>query len=377
MDQVANHTGPDHPWVTDPPTPTWWNGTEAAHLDNHWQIWTLMDPHATPESQRETLDGWFVNVLPDLNQEDPEVARYLVQNTLWWIGVSGVDGVREDTLPYVPRAFWKEWRAALRKEYPGLRVVGEVSDGDPAVVAFFQGGVPRGGIDTGVESLFDYPLYYPLRRAFAEGRPLREVAAALGHDWLYPRPDLLVTFLGLHDTRRFMSESGATVQGLKLALTFLTTARGIPLLYYGDEIGMKGGDDPDNRRDFPGGFPGDARSAFVPEGRTPDEENVRSHAKKLLQIREELEPLRKGSMRELLVSDQAWVFLRSYKGEAVVVALNNGSNPVALDVPAGGTGLPPGTPLEDRLGGAPVTVGPSLRLELPARGACILAPRRR
>jgi glycosidase len=378
LDQVANHTGPDHPWAKDPPTPTWWNGSEARHLVNHWQIWTLADPHATPEIQRETLEGWFVDVLPDLNQNDPEVARYLIQNTLWWIGVSGLDGIREDTLPYVPRAFWKEWRAALKREYPEVSVVGEVTDGDPALVSFFQGGLARfDGIDSGIESLFDYPLYYPLRKAFGEGRPLRDLMVMLGHDGLYVNPDHLVTFAGLHDTPRFMNEHGATTEGLELAETFLMTTRGIPMVYYGDEIGMKGGEDPDNRRDFPGGFPGDQRNAFLQEGRTPDEQKIFDHVRKLLHLRAELLPLRRGLLRELAVSDQVSVFARTLKGQTVLVALNNDTKPGVVEFPSRDAELAPGTVLEDRLGVLhPVTVAAEVRLELPARSGAILVPKR-
>ena len=140
QDQVANHSGPYHPWVTDPPTPTWFNGTAAKHLANTWQTWTLQDPHATPQAQRDTLDGWFIDILPDLNQDDDEVARYIIQNSLWWVGVLGLDGIRQDTWPYVPRAFWHRWMDALKREYPQLTAVGELYDGDPALVSFFAGG---------------------------------------------------------------------------------------------------------------------------------------------------------------------------------------------------------------------------------------------
>ena len=120
QDQVANHSGPYHPWVADSPTPTWYYGTQEKHLANTWQTWTLQDPHSTPEMQKATLEGWFIDILPDLNQDDPEVARYIIQNTLWWVGVTGLDGIRQDTLPYVHRRFWRDWMAAIKKEYPDL-----------------------------------------------------------------------------------------------------------------------------------------------------------------------------------------------------------------------------------------------------------------
>src|SRR5204862_5007025 len=181
----------------------------------------------------------------------------------------------QDTLPYVPRRFWRDWMAAIKKEYPNLRVVGEMFDGDPALVSFFQGGRAQfDGIDSGVDALFDFPQFFPMRRAFAQGQPIKELAVMLGHDSLYPNPDNLVTFLGLHDVQRFMNEPGATIDGLKLAFTYLMTSRGIPMIYYGDEIAMPGGNDPDNRRDFPGGWREDTRNAFTAPGRTPAEQDV-------------------------------------------------------------------------------------------------------
>jgi neopullulanase len=378
QDQVANHTGPYHYWLQDPPTPTWFNGTEARHLANTWQVWTLADPHATDEVRRATLDGWFVDVLPDLNQSDEEVARYIIQNTLWWVGVSGFDGIREDTLPYVPRRFWRDWTAAIKREYPSLRVVGELFDGDPSLVAFFQGGRERfDGIDSGVDTLFDFPTYFALRRAFAQGQALREVAQVLGRDHLYVDPSQLVTFLGLHDVPRFLHEPGATREGLKLAFTFLLTARGIPLVYYGDEIAMPGGGDPDNRRDFPGGWAGDPRNAFEPGGRTPEEQDVFAHVQRLARLRAELAPLRRGATRNLLVDEQQWAFARVEGAVAVVVALNNAATPAALDFGVAELGLADGAELEDRLGASRVRVsGGRVRLALGARGGAVLTVRR-
>lgn len=375
QDQVANHVGPEHPWAADPPTPTWFNGTPERHLENRWQIWTLMDPHATPEVRQATLDGWFVNVLPDLNQDDPEVARYLIQNSLWWVGVLGLDGIRQDTLPYVPRRFWRDWMAALKREHPGLRVVGEMWDGDPSLVSFFQGGHARwDGIDSGIDALFDFPLYYPMRRAFAEGKSLREVAVALAHDHLYEDPASLVTFLGLHDVKRFMSEPGATLDGLKLAFSFQMTARGIPLVYYGDEIAMAGGDDPDNRRDFPGGWPDDPRSAFEASGRTPEQQSVFEHLRRLLKLRAELPALRRGALLNLMVAEQTWAFARVAEASSVVAVFNNGPSEATIECAAGPARLAEGAVLEDRLGAsAPVRVESGrLRVTLPPRSAGLL-----
>src|SRR5678816_772927 len=168
QDQVMNHTGPYHPWVDDPPTDTWFNGTRAKHLNNVFQTWSLHDPRAVESLKRETMEGWFLDFLPDLNQHDPEVARYLIQNTLWWIGTTGLDGIRMDTWQYVPNSFWRDWTSAVKREFPNFKVVGEVKDGDVVHTSFFQGGRVRfDGYDSGLDSLLDFPLFYPIRHAFA------------------------------------------------------------------------------------------------------------------------------------------------------------------------------------------------------------------
>jgi glycosidase len=377
QDQVANHSGPYHPWVTDPPTPTWYYGTQEKHLANTWQTWTLQDPHATPEAQKATLEGWFIDILPDLNQDDAEVARYTIQNTLWWVGVSGLDGIRQDTLPYVHRRFWRDWTAAIKKEYPDLRVVGELFDADPVLVSFYEGGRAQfDGIDSGIDTLFDFPAHFKIRDAFAKGGPLRDLAAMLARDHLYRDPSSLVTFLGLHDVPRFMNEPGATIAGLKSAFTFLATARGTPLVYYGDEIGGRGGPDPDNRRDFPGGWKEDPRSAFDRAGRTAEEESVHAHVKALLALRRATPALRRGRTANLHVGEKTWVFARALEGPAAVVAFNTGAAAATVDVDASPAGLVDGAALVERLGsGAEARVEAGrLRLSLPAASSAVFLP---
>src|ERR1044072_3754392 len=269
QDQIANHTSPYHPWVEDRPTPTWFYGTVDSHLSNNWQKWTQMRPHATDATRRRNLQGWFIDILPDLNQEDEEVRRYLTQNTLWWLGMVGFDAIRMDTLPHVPRAFWRDWSAAIKHEYPRVNVLGELFDGDPALLSYFQKGrAGQDGIDTGIDTLYDFALHYAIRDAFARGGQVRQLEQVLAHDYLYTRPEVLVPFIGVHDMLRFMSEKGATVEGLELAQFFLLTPRGTPLLYYGDELAMPGGPDPDNRLVYPCGFAAYTRNAFTKEGGT-------------------------------------------------------------------------------------------------------------
>ncbi|HEX8250301.1 MAG TPA: alpha-amylase family glycosyl hydrolase [Pyrinomonadaceae bacterium] len=348
QDQVANHTGPYHVWANDPPTPTWWNGTITNHLSNNWQKWTAMNPRATYQTQKRNIDGWFIDILPDFNQNDPEVEKYLIQNSIWWLEMNGFDAIRMDTLPHVPRPFWEKWGGAIKKEYPNVNILGELFDGDPALISYFQTG-RRGhdGIDTQIDTLYDFALFYPIRNAFAKGKPIREVSQMFSKDWLYPNPSVLTTFLGVHDMPRFMHEEGATTEGLKLAQTLIMTSRGTPLLYYGDELAMRGGADPDNRRDFPGGFPGDARSAFTSAGRTAEERDVWNHLALLGKLRQELEPLRKGKTLDLLDAEQQMAYVRylsfnPYKDKRispVIVVFNNDTKPAAVEFELSRNGL--------------------------------------
>jgi len=374
QDEVRNHTGPYHPWVEDSPTPTWYNGTKENHLANVFQTWVLHDPRAEEKIKRETMEGWFLNFLPDLNQSDEEVERYLIQNTLWWIGVTGIDGIREDTWQYVPNSFWQKWTAAIKREYPSFRVFGEVKDGDVVHVSFFQGGRVRfDGVDSGLDSLLDFPLFYPIRRAFAEGKDVREVAQALSKDYLYTNPDLLVTLLGGHDDHRFMSEKGATITGLKLAHTFLLTTRGVPQLYYGDEIAMTGEDEPTTRKDFPGGFPGDKRNAFTRGGRTPEEQDLFTHVRRMARLHGELEPLRRGSLVNLHVAAQQYAYARVTDRASVIILINNDTKPAAFDFEVARADVEEGARFNDRLdisGDVRVTDG-KFKTTLPARSASV------
>ena len=372
QDQVTNHTSHFHPWLTAPPTPTWYSGTMAKHLNNNWQIWSLTDPHGTPAVEATTLDGWFVNWLPDLNQRDSECARYEMQNTLWWVNSTGIDGIREDTLPYVPRAYWQKWSTAIHREHPHVNAVGEVWNGDAAVVSYFQGGRTEAGIDTGVGSLFDFPLFYQIRGVFAHNGSFTDIATTLSHDWLYPNADHMVTFAGNHDVRRFMSEKDADAAGFKMAMTFLLTQRGIPEIYYGDEIGMTGGDDPDNRHDFPGGFPGNAQDAFSSTGRTSEQNDIYNHVRKLTHLRQTDAELRRGKMTCMYVADKQFVYARTLAAKSSILAFNTDSNPITIDVPRSEVPVRTGQ-LADALGStASAEVSAStIQIMLPARSGAL------
>ncbi|HSS21619.1 MAG TPA: alpha-amylase family glycosyl hydrolase [Pyrinomonadaceae bacterium] len=377
QDEVVNHTGPYHPWIDDPPTPTWFNGTKVKHLKNVFQTWVLHDPRPVADLRRETMEGWFLDFLPDLNQNDKEVSRYLIQNTLWWIGTTGLDGIRMDTWQYVPNSFWRDWNQALKREFPDFKVVGEVKDGDVVHTSFFQGGRVRfDGVDSGLDSLLDFPLFYPIRHAFAEGHELDEIPKTLAKDYLYTQPNILATLLGGHDDGRFMSEKGATLAGLKLANAFVLTTRGVPQLYYGDEIAMTGPDEPTTRGDFPGGFPGDKRNAFLKEGRTTDEEYLFQYIRKLTRLHTEYEPLKSGELINLYVSGQQYAYARKTKNDVVLVVINNDTKAATIEFETSRAGLGDGM-LVDRLGAGKVVqvAFGKLSVSLPARSAAVFVRR--
>jgi glycosidase len=377
QDEVVNHTGPYHPWVDDPPTETWFNGTKRRHLKNVFQTWELHDPRPVAQLKRETMEGWFLDFLPDLNQNDPEVSRYLIQNTLWWIGTTGLDGIRMDTWQYVPDTFWRDWTAAVKHEFPSFKVVGEVKDGDVVHVSYFQGGRPRANRDSGLDSLLDFPLFYSIRGAFAEGQPIDQIPKTLAKDYLYSNSDILVTLLGGHDDGRFMSERGATIEGLKLANALVLTTRGVPQLYYGDEIAMIGPDEPTTRADFPGGFPGDKRNAFSPVGRSKEQQGLFDYIRKLVHLHTELDPLRRGNLVNLYVSSQQYAYARTTERDVVLVVFNNETRTAQVEFEVDQLRLPEGATLSDRLGVSKdlkVNDG-KLRVSLPARSVSIFVRR--
>jgi glycosidase len=268
--------------------------------------------------------------------------------------------------------------AAIKQQFPTVNVIGEVLDGDAATVSFFQGGKQQDGVDTLVDSLFDYPLYFKMVDAFGKGKSLNELPKVLGHDYLYPNPNLLWTFIGDHDEPRLMNVPEATIDGLKLAYTCMFTVRGVPLLYYGDEIAMKGGEDPNNRRDFSGGWPGDAANAFTKSGRTPEQESVFEHVQKLAHLRTSMPVLARGSQKNLVLKDQQWAFARQLGGETAIVILNNDTKPAIVDVPFAELGLSPSVHLRGLLGvlGNAAASNNELIVSLPPRSGEILMAER-
>jgi neopullulanase len=393
FDAVPNHVGPLNPWVRNPPLPDWFHGTKQHHLDSFSPLRrtfygkpegqagtndpfeSLIDPHAPAEMKRNLTEGWFFGILPDMNTENPLVEEYLLENSLWWAEISGLDGYRVDTFPYVGRKFWAYWHAGLRRFYPNLTTIGEVFHPDPAVTSFFAGGVRRyDGIDSGLSTVFDFPMFFTLREVLLRNAPVGRIADVLRHDALYPRPDLLVPFFGNHDVPRFASVEGGSPAKLKLAFGLTLTLRGIPQLYYGDEIGMAGGDDPENRRDFPGGWTEDTNSAFAEAARTREQQEIFSYVRELLRIRREHEALRGGQLWHLASDENSYVFLRASAEERLVVAFNRADKTRDLKIPLQATPMQDAESVSLLCGGGKAELaGGELHLTLPAESMSIFS----
>lgn len=311
LDTVPNHVGPAHPWVTEEPAPDWFHGSAAKHIEASADFSAIVDPHGSDRDRIPPVHGWFANVLPDLNQQNPLVSKYLIQNAVWWIESAGLDGLRLDTFPYVDRSFWRDFHAQLHALYPRLTTVGEIFNQDPDLVSYFAGGASHAGIDTGLDTPFDFPMYFSLRATLIHGESMKRLAKSFRQDSLYPHPERLVPFEGNHDTKRFLSEPGATPAELKLAFGLLLTMRGMPQIYSGDEIAMQGGEDPDNRRDFPGGFPGDAQDAFTAQGRTKEQNGVHQWVSDLLAMRRAHPLLQSAQQQDIFVDDSAFAYVRA------------------------------------------------------------------
>jgi glycosidase len=351
QDQVANHVGSQHPWVKDPPLDNWFHGTPAQHDVNRFRNSVLLSPHGNQDEYRNTLDGWFSDDLPDMNQEEPEVARYEIQNSLWWLGMTGLDAIRQDTIQYVPRPFIRDLSHALHRQYPKMWMVGEVFERDAAQTAFFVGGhTGWDGVDTRLDSVFDFALWNTSLLAFTNKVPMRALRDQMKYDALYPNPLGITTLTNNHDTPRFMSLEGATLEGAMMHIAFTLSVRGIPQLYSGEEIAMEGKEDPDNRRDFPGGFPGDARSAFTAEGRKPKEQQMYEWTRSWIRLRSEHSAIRQGRLIDLFYDDDAYVFARQDKNETVVIAINRADKEKTVTVPAGAIGLRHGVDLVNLIG---------------------------
>ena len=342
MDYVTNHWGAEHWMIKDLPTYDWIHQFPG-YENSNYRMTTQYDPHRSAIDFKYCVDGWFVSSMPDLNQENPLVLNYLIQNAIWWIEYADLGGFRVDTYSYNDKEAIAEWTKAVMEEYPNFNIVGEVWMHDQAQISYWQKDSPVGAIqsyNSNLPSVMDFTLHDALTVVFNEEDPswdrgMIRVYENFVNDFLYADIDNLLVFAGNHDTNRINEIYNGDLDKYKLAMTLVLTTRGIPQLYYGDEIGMrgdKGKGDGDIRRDFPGGWEADDNDAFSADGRTELQEDYHSFTRKLLNYRKDNEVLHDGKLLQYLPENNVYVYFRYNQEDRVMVIVNNSPETQELDL---------------------------------------------
>lgn len=332
MDYVTNHWGLHHWMIRDLPTYDWIHQFPGYGQTNY-RMQTQMDPNASEIDLRYCADGWFVSSMPDLNQSNPLVLNYLIQNAIWWIEYAGLSGLRVDTYSYNDKEAIARWTKAIMDEYPHFNMMGEVWMHDQAQISYWQKDSPIGAIqsyNSHMPTVMDFTLHDAILSAFRETNPswdrgMIQVYENFVNDFLYADIYNLLVFAENHDTPR-INELYPDYEDYMLIMTLIATTRGIPQIYYGTEIGMKGdkgAGDGDIRRDFPGGWPGDENNAFLASGRTPDQSKYFDFTSKLFNWRKNTPVIHTGKMTQYIPEHEVYVFFRYDDQNKVMVVLNN------------------------------------------------------
>ena len=352
MDMIFNHSGYEHPWTLDMPSKDWLNTPEwlspenqakavemktmdgAAkvndkYLQTSYKLTPVVDPYASKIDLHETVDGWFVPTMPDLNQRNPHVIKYLIQNSIWWIETVGIDGIRMDTYPYADRDAMAQWMKIIGEEYPNFNTVGETWVTEPAYTAAWQKDSKLSEKNSYLPTVMDFAFYDRINQAKNEETDawwngFNRIYNNFVYDYLYPNPSNVMAFLENHDTDRFLGEGKDTV-ALKQALALLLTVNRTPQLYYGTEVLMNGTKhitDGNVRKDFPGGFPGDTKNSFTREGRTQAENAMFDWLSRLLHWRQGNDVIIKGKQTQFIPFNGIYVIARQYNGKTVLTILN-------------------------------------------------------
>ncbi len=356
MDMIFNHCGFEHPWVSDMPSHDWLNTPEwlapenqannkktktidgAAHvndkyLQTSYKLTPVLDPYASEIDLKETVDGWFVPSMPDLNQRNSHLMTYLIQNSEWWIETAGIDGIRMDTYPYADRTAMAHWMEVLNDEYPNFNTVGETWVTEPAYTAAWQKDSKLSTQNSNLKTVMDFAFFDRINACKNEETDgwwngFNRVYNSLCYDYLYNDPSYVMAFIENHDTDRFLGEGQDTL-ALKQALALLLTINRIPQLYYGTEVlmnGTKKQTDGYVRCDFPGGFPGDAQNAFTKEGRTKEQNQMFNWLSRLLHWRQGNKLITEGKQTQFMPVDGVYVVARTLNGKAVLTVLNGTSH---------------------------------------------------
>lgn len=330
QDIVVNHIGSGHWWMKDLPAPDWVNYATGAYVPTNNRHITVQDPYAAKADRKLFLEGWFDTAMPDLNQRNSLLARYLIQNTVWWIEYADLAGIREDTYPYADTAFLKQWSDAVLAEYPRLNIVGEEMHINPSVLAYWQKGHQnRDGYASGLPMLMDFPVSDAMPSVLMDADgwdtgwgKLYELIAT---DFVYPNPMNLMVFPDNHDRSRIFSVLREDVDLLKTLVLFNATTRGMPQFFYGTEILAKSPvvrNDGLLRSDFPGGWAGDAVNAFTGQGLSGDQRAMQQFFKKLLNWRKSSSAVTAGRLTHFIPDGCTYAYFRHDAAQRVMVVLN-------------------------------------------------------
>lgn len=334
LDHVSNHIGINHPWINNLPMDDWINGKPGDHKPANHNKLTLHDIHSDSITMSATWEGWFTDYMPDLNQRNPFLKNYLIQNTLWWIEYSGVDGIREDTYPYADQYYLSKWAQAIFNEYPDFNIVGEIWTGTPAFLAAYQGNNKFDSkINSHLPSVTDFGLSDALRSYLSGEKSLIHNYETIAQDFLYSDPYSLLTFFDNHDISRGLFVAKENVEKFKVALSILLTTRGIPKLLYGTEIGIVGDDHHGNiRTPFPGGFPQDKQNAFTKSGRTEYQNEIYDYVTELLKIRSKYPALQSGRLLHFYPFNDQYIYFRILDDQKIMVVVNDKDEQRSLDL---------------------------------------------
>lgn len=338
MDIIHNHVGDTHWFIQDLPDETWIHQFDE-FTKTTYRAPTLMDPYASRYDRERMSDGWFDGHMPDLNQQHPQLATYLIQNNIWWVEFSGQDAYRIDTYAYPDQVFMAEWGKRMQKEYPDFNFFGETWVHGPAVQAqFTQNNQLRPDYNSYLPGVTDFQLYYAINEALQQEQGWTSGAAriyyTLAQDFLYEDPTRNVIFLDNHDLSRFFSVMGEDLRKFKSGLTFLMSMRGIPMVYYGTEILMKNFTDPDGkvREDFPGGWPDDPVDKFQEAGRTAQEQEAFSYLQHLALYRKQSTALQSGKLTQFVPENGIYVYFRQDARQTIMVAMNTHAYPQVAEL---------------------------------------------
>lgn len=342
MDMIFNHCGSENYLFKDKPSKDWFN-YRSNYVQTSFKTASVMDIHASAFEKKIATDGWFTSVMPDFNQRNRHVARYLIQSSIWWIEYAGINGIRQDTHPYADFDFMSQWCKEVLDEYPYFNIVGETWLNSNVLVSYWQKNSKLAApLNSNLPTVMDFPLQALMNQAFDEetgewGGGLYKLYDYQTQDLVYANPMNLLTFLDNHDTSRFAQtdEMAKNLKRYKQAMVFLLTTRGIPQIYYGTEIlmtGDKGKGDGDLRKDFPGGWQGDTRNCFAKNGRTALENEAFEFTRQLLNWRKGNQVIGKGSLKHYSIQNGVYVYQREFNGKSVVIIMNGTDDSKELDL---------------------------------------------